>query len=276
VARIHEDRGMALSVTTEHGTIATELARVVAADPIRHTLLGTIRGTLEDTAWLCWHPGGLAVRSSADYPVAISGEWPAGLRDELVGLLRDLPDLHEVSGPAEIVDGVARDLAPERELRSIAQRLFRLDELDPPTGVPGRAVAAAEDDRELVRGWYVAFMAEAEPERGQSEESIIRSADVMMSQATCWLWLDPDGKPVSMAARRPVVAGSARIGPVYTPQSARGHGYGSAVTAAATRDILDEGALPVLFTDLANPTSNKIYQRMGYRPVEDRVIVNLD
>jgi GNAT superfamily N-acetyltransferase len=267
---------MALSVSTEHDVIAAELDRVVAADPIRHTLLGTIRLTLEDTAWMCWHAGGLAVRSGADYPVAVVGEWPADLRGELVGHLRELPDLHEVSGPAEIVDDVARELAGRRDLRRIAQRLFRLDELDPPTGVPGRAVAAGADDRELVREWYVAFMAEAEPERGQSEESIIRGADQAMAQATCWLWLDPDGKPVSMAARRPVVAGSARIGPVYTPSSARGHGYGSAVTAAATRDILNEGAVPVLFTDLANPTSNRIYQMLGYRAIEDRVIVGLD
>jgi predicted GNAT family acetyltransferase len=70
-----------------------------------------------------------------------------------------------------------------------------------------------------------------------------------------------------------VISGSARVGPVYTPTAARGHGYGSAVTAAATRSILDEGAIPVLFTDLANPTSNKIYQAMGYEPVEDRLVV---
>jgi predicted GNAT family acetyltransferase len=65
------------------------------------------------------------------------------------------------------------------------------------------------------------------------------------------------------------------IGPVYTPPPQRGRGYGSAVTALATRSILEEGAVPVLFTDLANPTSNKIYQALGYQAVEDRVIVLL-
>jgi predicted GNAT family acetyltransferase len=62
---------------------------------------------------------------------------------------------------------------------------------------------------------------------------------------------------------------------VYTPPKERGRGYGSAVTAAATRSILDDGAIPVLFTDLANPTSNKIYQALGYRPVETRLTVTL-
>ncbi len=76
-----------------------------------------------------------------------------------------------------------------------------------------------------------------------------------------------------MAWRRAVSFGVSRVGPVYTPPAQRGHGYGSAATAAATGDVLAEGATPVLYTDLANATSNKIYQRLGYYPVEDRAHV---
>jgi predicted GNAT family acetyltransferase len=83
------------------------------------------------------------------------------------------------------------------------------------------------------------------------------------------LWLH-DRRPVSMAMVRPTVAGVARIGPVYTPDADRGHGYGSAVTAAAARTALATGARDVvLFTDLANPVSNSIYRRIGFRPVSD-------
>jgi predicted GNAT family acetyltransferase len=60
-----------------------------------------------------------------------------------------------------------------------------------------------------------------------------------------------------------------RIGPVYTPPEARGRGYGSAVTAHLTQHIRAGGADACLFTDLANPTSNKIYAAIGYRPVAD-------
>jgi predicted GNAT family acetyltransferase len=61
-----------------------------------------------------------------------------------------------------------------------------------------------------------------------------------------------------------------RIGPVYTPPEQRGHGYGTAVTAAATAWALGAGAREVcLFTDLANPVSNAIYPRVGYRPLLD-------
>ena len=61
-----------------------------------------------------------------------------------------------------------------------------------------------------------------------------------------------------------------RIGPVYTPPELRGHGYASNLVAGVTQRQLDAGRDYVfLFTDLANPTSNKIYQDIGYQPVND-------
>ena len=61
-----------------------------------------------------------------------------------------------------------------------------------------------------------------------------------------------------------------RIAPVYTPPAHRGRGYGSAVTAAATRAQLDAGrSACYLYTDLANLTSNQLYRALGYEPVTD-------
>lgn len=60
------------------------------------------------------------------------------------------------------------------------------------------------------------------------------------------------------------------------PREHRGKGYGSAVTAAVTVDVLAVGNVPCLYTDLANPTSNKIYQAIGYRPVLDRLTLRFD
>jgi predicted GNAT family acetyltransferase len=78
------------------------------------------------------------------------------------------------------------------------------------------------------------------------------------------------GEPVSLAAARGETPNGIRIGPVYTPPEHRGHGYASAVTAAASQDQLDRGRHFVfLFTDLSNPTSNKIYQAIGYERVCD-------
>jgi predicted GNAT family acetyltransferase len=65
-----------------------------------------------------------------------------------------------------------------------------------------------------------------------------------------------------------------RIGPVYTPPEFRGAGYASAVTAELSLRALEAGAAEVLlYTDLDNPVSNSIYQRIGYRAVEDRVVL---
>jgi predicted GNAT family acetyltransferase len=75
-----------------------------------------------------------------------------------------------------------------------------------------------------------------------------------------------------MAGVRAPAAGVSRIGPVYTPPEVRGRGFGSAVTAAACRWALAAGAgQVVLFADLANPTSNRVYTRLGFAPVGDSV-----
>jgi len=84
-----------------------------------------------------------------------------------------------------------------------------------------------------------------------------------------WLW-EVDGEPVSTAWLSAPVAGVTRISGVYTPPERRGHGYASGVVAAASQHALDAGVdACMLYTDLANPTSNKIYQALGYRPVCD-------
>ena len=79
---------------------------------------------------------------------------------------------------------------------------------------------------------------------------------------------------VSMAGSTRPSSGMVRVDAVYTPPRRRRHGYAAAVTAAVTRAALDAGASDVvLFTDLANPTSNAVYTRLGYRPVEDRTLL---
>ena len=92
-----------------------------------------------------------------------------------------------------------------------------------------------------------------------------------------WLWEAQDATPVSLAGRTATAIGVARVAPVYTPPEARRRGYGAAITAACTADALQRDAEHVvLFTDLANPTSNSIYQRIGFRPVADRRVVRFE
>ena len=99
----------------------------------------------------------------------------------------------------------------------------------------------------------------------------MRSAGLGYGGLSVW---QAGGRPVSMGGVSRQVAGMVRIGPVYTPPDLRGHGYASAITADLSRRAREAGAAEVLlYTDLDNPVSNSIYQRIGYRAVEDRVVL---
>ena len=83
------------------------------------------------------------------------------------------------------------------------------------------------------------------------------------------LWHDAGGA-VSLAGFGGPTPNGIRIGPVYTPPEHRNRGYGTAVTAAVSELLLEQGRrFCFLYTDLANPTSNAIYLRIGYEPVCD-------
>lgn len=179
------------------------------------------------------------------------------------------PGAPAVSGPVES----ARLFAERRSARigrparvGMAQRMYALTDLVPPE-VPGAARPVEPGDVSLVARWWQDFAAEAVPgEPAGVTESAVRRR---MAVGVLRLWWD-GGRPVSMASYVGPVAGVARVAPVYTPPEYRRHGYGAAITAACSANALAHGAAKVmLYTDLANPTSNSIYQRIGYRPVLD-------
>lgn len=269
-----DDRVMTVTATTDSDHVAELLERRLAADPVRGTVLGSILAEMRSGAtaepWCAQRDGtdALVVRSGRQYPALFTGGWDGADLAAAIELVGGLPELAGVSGPADTVEVAATALAGHREQHRIGVRLFRLDELTPPGQVVGEPRAATIADRDLIGDWYRAFGTEA----GSLGVNLEQAVDRALGSGRVWLWC-VDGNPVSLAARRQPEAGSARVGPVYTPPAQRGHGYGSAVTAMATQEILDLDAIPVLFTDLANPTSNKIYQLLGYYAVEDRLQV---
>jgi GNAT superfamily N-acetyltransferase len=263
--------------TADADLIADLLDPLVAADPVGYTVLGTIATAARDpgpgdAAWCVWSErdrGAVAARSRVETPVAISRSWTdlGPVAEALVAL----PSFAAVSGVVAAVEAAERELArfDRNPRRRINERLYRLDELVAARSPGGSLRTAGRADRDLLIRWWQAFIDEALDLPDQDASSAV---DRALGSGT-WLWTDREGEPVSMAARRPVVAGSARIGPVYTPPEHRGQGYASAVTAAVSTSVLTEGAVPVLFTDLSNPTSNKIYQQIGFRPVHDQLLL---
>ncbi|MFE0508679.1 GNAT family N-acetyltransferase [Streptomyces sp. NPDC058964] len=147
-------------------------------------------------------------------------------------------------------------------------RLYRLGTLTPPEPLPaGRGRLVGEQDHEQLMRWCREF-AEDVGEAVSIDAASWTSTRFADKRYT--FWETPDGTPVSMAGVNPMVAGVSQVDPVYTPAHLRGRSYAGAVTAEVSRAALTAGAEEVvLFTNAANPTSNALYQRIGYRPITD-------
>jgi GNAT superfamily N-acetyltransferase len=264
--------GMAVTTTNDAAAIVPLLDAVLIQDPVRNTILGTVRAVLREpgAAGWCAHNGrALAARSGPAHPVALTEGWTD--LHALAGALTELPSVAGIGGPVAAVDHLV-DLLGRPPERRVAQRLYSLDRVVEPVGVEGRPRLAGTGDVDLVASWTEPFHVEtwgAVPPDFDARQS----ATTAIERSRTWIWQDERGAPVSMAVRRPPAAGVSRIGPVYTPPEHRGHGYASAVTARAASDVLDIAAVPVLYTDLGNATSNKIYRAIGFRPVTDRLSV---
>lgn len=155
--------------------------------------------------------------------------------------------------------------AGRRWSQTRGMRLYQLDTVKAPVGVAGRARPARLDEVDLCIEWQAAFAAELDAESLGSEGLRRRLA----VGGLIWLW-EVDGEPVASTSRTPLSAGVARVGFVYTPPARRRRGYAGALVAAVSAATLADGAVACcLYTDLANPTSNKIYQEVGYSPLTD-------
>jgi predicted GNAT family acetyltransferase len=146
------------------------------------------------------------------------------------------------------------------------ERAYELRKVILPAGVPGRMRKAVDADTALVVEWTNAFSMEifGHVEGEVTPEEAGRRVRAM------YLWEDETGRVVSLAGSTRETPHGASVGPVYTPRELRGHGYASACVAALSQTLLDSGkAFCALFTDLANPISNHIYQEIGYRPLCD-------
>lgn len=160
-----------------------------------------------------------------------------------------------------------------REVRLLrAERIFRLERVIPVSGVAGGAHIVGPDDLDLIVDWLIAFSAEAlddAPPREDAERITRSRLEGDPAARGLRLW-KVDGRPVSLAGYTGPTPNGIRIGPVYTPPQYRGCGYASALTAALSAELLEQGrSFVFLFTDLQNPTSNHIYQAIGYEPVCD-------
>ena len=260
-----------------------EAEPLLLADEARHNLILGIAGTIRDapdlyplrSLWLV-REGDEAVAAALRTPPynlilarprsspALAALAEAVAAEEIPGVVGTEPEIHEFAELWSQHNGV-----PGRV--NMRQGVYALDQVELVPNVPGSARVATDDDRELALRWWIAFGEEVLHEGGPGRERAEASVDHKLSSPTGGLLLWEDGgEPVSLAGWGGPTPNGIRIGPVYTPPALRGRGYATAVTAELSQRQLDGGrTFCFLYTDLANPTSNAIYERIGYRRVAE-------
>lgn len=251
------------------------------AQPILTNLLGSIaEGVVagrryDSERWFTVHDSrgviGAALRT-APYNLAV-GPMPVAAAHALGDHLRVRRQrLPGINGPVEVVNAVAERLGHPLVVR-MRDVLRVLDALVEPPIPPGSARRAIAADLALVSQWQERFLVEVGLPVHLPDDGTMR---LWLERLRLW---EVEGEPVAMAGHAPVVATPGglvgRIGPVYTVPEARGRGIGAAITAVVTRDLLAEGATVMLFADADNATSNGVYERLGFRAVDELIETDL-
>ena len=209
----------------------------------------------------------LAALRTPPRPVVLSLGDPAAAPALVAAVQAEQPDNPGVIGPHEECVAFATAWTGEGWHQAMAMRAYELLEVSPDPRRPAGVLRPVRPtEAELLTTWVQGFRRDAHlRDPTPATEAVQR----MMQGARAFMF-EVDGRPVATVAGSSDLPEAARIGMVYTPPPLRGHGYGSAATAALSARLLAEGARACfLFTDLDNPTSNAIYQRIGYRAVCD-------
>jgi len=144
-----------------------------------------------------------------------------------------------------------------------AGRFYELGTVHTVADAPGRLRLAERADRPTLVEWTIAFGGETETIATHAEHIV----DLAVARDQLWVW--DDGGPVSMSGASNAAAGVTRVQRVYTPPEHRGRGYATACVEHQSRLLAARGLGCVLYTQLSNPTSNAIYQRIGYQPIAE-------
>ena len=245
-------------------------APLLLADEARHNLILGVAATVRDVPGAYsdagfWLVDGAAAMRTRPHPLIL-----AKPRDEraLVALVDSVDDeLPGVNGAApEVHDFAQLWGAPHHVVQE--HNIYALHEVVPPRPVAGAPREATHDDLELLVAWWQAFVAEALPHEQvgpRDRDQVERKLEARGNGIGLW---EHDGAVVAMCGYGSPTPSGTRIGPVYTPPELRGNGYATALTAEVSQRLLDGGrTFCFLYTDAANPTSNAIYERIGYRKV---------
>ncbi|TQK70119.1 GNAT family N-acetyltransferase [Nocardioides sp. SLBN-35] len=285
-----EDAGEFLARTGDH----------LAQEPVTGTVVTTIAQRIRETGrgglvhcWFAVVTGpdgaitGIAMRTApfAPYPVyllAMPDDAVAALAAAVLERGEDVGGATGLRPAADLFAAAIADATGRSVANGLHHRLFELGTLVDPRPVPGRLRPVRPDEAELALAWVQRFFADADEQAGRpaghdGEAAAFGIDDVQrkLAEDVLWFWEDAEGRVVHLIGANPPAYGVSRIGPVYTPKEERGRGWAGAAVAEVSRLLRERGDRVILFTDQANPTSNALYQALGYEPVVDTVRIDI-
>ncbi len=266
-------------VTRDVADFVGHVRGFLSSRPIEHNVLATVVATLEPTdapaaplfGWVEVAGTGKVAGAALRTPPRrlLASCMSAEVADALMAKLLEVdPELPGVTGPQPAASYLAeawRRCADGTVEPGMNQAIYSLAHVKDPQGRPaGRVRPASRSDRDLLIEWMSAFNRDA----GVPAEDVESGLTRRLRDGRLLVW--EDDRVVSMVGTSPPVAGVVRLGPVYTPPDARRHGYATALVGEVSRRALAAGATKcMLYADLANATSNHIYQVVGYQRSND-------
>ena len=174
---------------------------------------------------------------------------------------------------AERLGKLWRELTSGTSEMFMSQGLYRLDSVEDIDMAKGHMREATVADQAQLEAWYSAFEAESGL-RSSPPEKVKKAVQTMLEREEAVFW-EVDGQVVSCAKRARPTENGITVSFVYTSPDARGKGYARSLVADLSRQLLETKSFCVLYTDLTNPTSNKIYREVGYKQIMDSAWVRL-
>jgi hypothetical protein len=252
-----------LSQAEAHHNLILGLAHALRAEPSAH----------RSRPWLLSvHKGNVVIGCALATPrrdLILTQMEPLGVESLIRSLDAELPSLPGVVGPEPASGEFAAQWskAMQRPSRVRMRQRFYVLRQAPTTlpGTPGRLRLAASSDLPLVAEWVARFNEDAVTRDPEDPREVAERA---IGRRQLYLW--QASRPVSMAGWTGAAPQGRRLSFVFTPAAERRRGYASACVAALSGQILSTGkSYCCLYADLANPTSNAIYRRIGYEPLYD-------
>ncbi len=216
---------------------------------------------------------GCALRSNTDRPIAISNMPNYAIELLINFLLEKNITLNGVVGAVEPTIYFQTQWCQYKKINSkliMHLGVYETQEIQPPINNYS-LILGTNDNQEIILKFVKNFMSDCFTEKQYTDEEILKITERHINNKSIYLLKNNNDDIVSMAASTRGSKNSGTVSLVYTPNELRGNGYASIVTALVSQKILNEKKYVCLFTDLTNPTSNSIYQKIGYQKIGENI-----